>query len=372
MFFAPFWAEPGHNIVAVTSLGSWRLWIPVFGLIAFAATGFVLLRELRRARLYLFCAIWGAIAITPVLNLISFRPAALVEDRYLYMSSAAWCILVGALCSELMTERAAARRYVLAGVTALSVALAIRLWMGQQFFTNDLAMFSRCVHDVPSSWLCREWLGGALLSKGDLIDADEQLSAAIPLDPGPEEAKFELGEVHFEEGDQRQGLEEMLQTLRTAPAPEPRRYMELLHAATQSNHLDIAQQTVALADKHSVTNATAVVGRAMLALAKNDQPGAMAILQSATRKFPDDGDAWILLADIESEKGHLPEARTAAKEAVETTPNAAWFRMVYAKLLDRSGEHDEAVAQYREALAVAPNDKQIAQTVAKEAPEAMQ
>jgi Flp pilus assembly protein TadD len=45
------------------------------------------------------------------------------------------------------------------------------------------------------------------------------------------------------------------------------------------------------------------------------------------------------------------DALKAADRAIALSPDSGWYRMLRAKLLDRLGRHDEAVAEYRRAIA---------------------
>ncbi len=371
ILLAPFRPEPAHYVVPVDSVLSWRFWLPTFGLPALAIAVYFLVRRTRRVRIYLFCAAWLALVLLPVLNILAFRPAALVEDRYLYESSAAWCILLGSLAAEIIANYRSARTYVLAAIAATAATFAITLWIGQQYFRDDFAMFSRCVAEAPRSWLCHEWLGRALMNQGEFVEADDEYSKAVAINPEPQNAEYDRGMIHYDEGDRRAGLFEMLNALRAAKEFNANQYADLLRVSVDSGNEDIARKVIELAERYPSTRAAAGIGKAKLELAHDNKDAALQILKATTAKYPDDGDAWILIADTESDLGHLPEATAAAKQAVESAPDAEWFHMVYAKLLDRSGHHDQAVEEYRKALSLAPENQQLVQTVQREAPEAM-
>lgn len=371
LLLAPFRAYPGHNVTPVTGLWSGRLWISLLGLPALAVAAFFLMRRMRRARIYFFCAAWAAFVLLPMLDIVAFRPGALMEDRYAYESSAAWCVLLGSLVAELITDYRAVRTYVLAGLAAVAAALAINLWTGQRLFHDDYVMFTWCTADIPHSWLCHEWLGKALMDRGDLIGADDEYTTGMRMDPEPQSAQYTLGMIHYEEGDRRAGLFEMLNALRDAKEFNANQYAQLLRVSVDGGNEDIAKKVIVLAQRYPATRAAAQLGNAKLELAHDHKQDALTILEATTAKYPDDGDAWILLAETQADLGHLPEATEAARQAVDSTPDAEWFHMVYAKLLDRSGYHDEAVEEYRKALSLAPKNQQLVQTVEREAPEAM-
>ena len=68
--------------------------VPSAIVIAIAIAAVAALRSATHRRLYLFCLVWMVIAMAPVLNLREFPPLVMVQDRYLYLSSAAWCLIL--------------------------------------------------------------------------------------------------------------------------------------------------------------------------------------------------------------------------------------------------------------------------------------
>ena len=371
MLLAPFWSEPAHLIYIIKSLASLWLMLSIAGILAFAVCAYLVLAPRQRAPLYLFCVAWGAIAILPVLNIGAFRPTALVEDRYAYATSAAWSVLLGALAGEFIAQRGRAQKLALTAVGAVSAVLAVCLWRGQYIFHDDHVMSQRCVDNVPGSWICREWLAGALRTEGDYLDSDDQFRISIKQDPTPFGPIYDLGQLHIDEGDTRMGLLEMYTALKKSQNVDPTFFAQSITIAINAGDDDIAQKMIDLADTYPTGKAAAAVGRAELEIGHHNKEAAKVILEDVTRKFPKDGDAWILLADTYVDLGDLPDAEVAAGHAADNAPDAVWFRMVHARLLERLGRHDEAVAEYRLALAQEPNDPKIRKTVAQVAPEAI-
>ena len=84
-------------------------------LAALATLGVGLQCAIRRhphRRLYLFCAVWMGVTIAPVMDLKALPPQMLIQDRYLYLTSAGWCVMVGDWTYDLApAERAKAGSY---------------------------------------------------------------------------------------------------------------------------------------------------------------------------------------------------------------------------------------------------------------------
>ncbi len=64
----------------------------------------------RRRGLYLFCVTWMAIAIAPMMNLRGIFQGSLVQDRYRYLPSVAWCVMIADCAVRAARIGATARR----------------------------------------------------------------------------------------------------------------------------------------------------------------------------------------------------------------------------------------------------------------------
>jgi hypothetical protein len=95
----PWLAGPYRGSLAVSSPLDSDFLLSVGILIAIAVGLLLALRNssIARRRLYLFCTGWVAIAMAPMMNLRLFFEEAFVQDRYLYLASAGWCLMVADL-----------------------------------------------------------------------------------------------------------------------------------------------------------------------------------------------------------------------------------------------------------------------------------
>src|SRR5262249_26916276 len=127
MLIAPWNAGPVHPIAMVSSIASSGFWLPSAALAGLVAAALLALWNHPRRRMFLFCAIWLGVSILPMLNLRAFSPLALVEDRYLYLGSVAWCIasaeLLGWLCVSIAPT--AAPLFATAGLIAVAYAVLL-------------------------------------------------------------------------------------------------------------------------------------------------------------------------------------------------------------------------------------------------------
>jgi protein O-mannosyl-transferase len=234
LLLAPWRAGPAHEVWPAARVTASGFYLPATALLAGAASTYLLLRRHPHRRLNLFCVVWIVIGLAPVLNLKSLNPVALVQDRYLYMSSAAWCILLGDLAGGLIAMGTLAARIATAAAAVLAVAYGASLWNIERYWYDDLTYFTKCVQDYPASWLCRENLAAELWRRGDLRGAERELEAAIPLDPSAGRWLVSLGMLHVKlnqldraEDELARGLRMMEHSPMRTEHPTPQAYMEL-------------------------------------------------------------------------------------------------------------------------------------------------
>jgi tetratricopeptide (TPR) repeat protein len=116
----------------------------------------------------------------PGLNLRTLNPIETIQDRFLFMSSVAWCIFLGDYASGFLAARGVRARMAAA---ALALGYFACLWRAEHLWHDELTYFRTCVANYPQSWVCRTNLGLELWHTGDLKSAERQLEAAARIRP---------------------------------------------------------------------------------------------------------------------------------------------------------------------------------------------
>jgi tetratricopeptide (TPR) repeat protein len=215
----------------------------------------------RRARPLFPWIAWLPVTLLPALLFVLYAPAAesgfYTAERFLYLPSVGWCVLVGCAGAWLWeSAHTAARRrvagigllVVLLGCTALTLVrlqpwadpedfyLAMRAQPGlpremRVFIHNDLGRvylerglsaaaqeeFLRALRLKPDYGLAHNNMGVALIRDGKPREARAWLEAAIRLDPTHSEAYGNLGVVHEATGDRMAARRAYEAGLRVAP-----------------------------------------------------------------------------------------------------------------------------------------------------------
>jgi len=195
----PTVAGPVHDVNWSTHLEP-AVIVDATALIVLAAAAFVLALRSSNWRIYLFCAIWIALAIAPALNLNSLW--WLVDDRYLYAPAFGWSLAVAVAAVEIAAASSRARKVVgVAVATILSMYIVSTMRM-EHYWHDDVTFFQRAVEVAPRFADYRLKLAYALNQAGDHEGAARVLEQGTTLDPGDAHMHLRLAQQYQELGRQ--------------------------------------------------------------------------------------------------------------------------------------------------------------------------
>jgi len=132
-------------------------------------------------RLEAFLVTWIIITLLPSLSLLLSRMAPLGE-RYLYLPSAGFCILLGLLLPCLREKKA-----VRAAVSLVLIAYSVSSYVRLDAWKNDLALWEDTVRKNPISATARTNYGGALIEGKDLEKGRRELRIALDQKVSPQQ-----------------------------------------------------------------------------------------------------------------------------------------------------------------------------------------
>src|SRR5208282_1359024 len=166
-------------------------------------------------------AAWMAISIAPAMNLPSFRRDMIVQDRYLYLPSVGWCLMVATALAG-FARRSSYRRLVWTGVTAWLIACSAGLWTAQHYWHDDLTLALRAVQEFPEAPVWHAQLGEVLAARHDLAGATRELEKWRSLHPVVDNYNagkqlWTLGLLHALSGRAQEGQEELARGLELDP-----------------------------------------------------------------------------------------------------------------------------------------------------------
>jgi protein O-mannosyl-transferase len=189
----PWQAGPAHSVKLVTTPGLVTFWAPVTALLTLALLGYL---AFRRARLYFFLALWFVITLVPVFDFD--RLGQPIADRYLYLPSFAFCLLLADWAIRL-AESSAIRTRAVVAATALTVTLwTVSLWRVEPLLHDNVTLFAHCVQVFPDSTLWRQAYAAALFERGEAARAAGELEYALKLAPQDARLHMILGMIYME------------------------------------------------------------------------------------------------------------------------------------------------------------------------------
>ncbi len=201
----PTVADPVHDVNWSTNLQPVVI-VDATALIVLAAAALVLGMRSSNRRIYLFCAIWMALAIAPALNLNSLW--WLVDDRYLYAPAFGWSLAVAVAAVTIAAASSRARKVVgVAVATILSMYIVSTMRM-EHYWHDDITFFQRAVEIAPRFADYRLKLAYALNQAGDREGAVRVLEQGTALDPSDAHMHLRLAQQYQELGRQADFMRE--------------------------------------------------------------------------------------------------------------------------------------------------------------------
>src|ERR1019366_6464823 len=328
LLVAPWRAGPVHPVDIVSSAASREFYLPMLALIGLVVAAVVALWNDRRRIFYLFCAVWIAISLAPVMNLRAFTPIALIEDRYLYMASAAWCIAIAELAVSYLSTVEPSGRLLAAATAIVTMAYAGILFHVESFWHDEYALFSTCVERSPRSDLCHDRLGVALIQRGDTKSAEREFTISQEIRPEGGASLYHLGLVHVKMGRAEEALGELKRALAILHDAPPGAYIEYAKLADSVGKADERDDALHHAEKLPGGLKEAELGRAQLMIIHGDFAGAESSMRAAIARDPRNPDEWTLLGVSLSRQGRNDEALAAYQQSLRLKPDASLQRIV--------------------------------------------
>jgi Flp pilus assembly protein TadD len=352
----PWLAGPAHRVLFVTGPLAPEFYLPAAALIALGGALVLGLGSHPDRRLFLFCALWSAITISPFLYLPALLPNQLVGDNYAYLPSVGFCIALADWAAGIAGASALGRRAVSIGAAAMLALYAAFLWRVQPLWHDDIALFSRCIAVFPESAACHGELGTRLEAAADYRGAERELSRAVALEPQDGMFLYDLGVVHARMGDAARGASEAAEGLKRLSEPSPAAYVGLANLYLSAGDRARSDEQIKRAESLPGGEIEVAFSRARQMIAQGDTTGAIAQMQALADRYPDDYRIWSALGSALGAANRFDEALAAYDRALAIVPADAGPHFMSAQILHAMGREGGAMAQCREALVLAPGD----------------
>jgi Tfp pilus assembly protein PilF len=248
---------------------------------------------------------------------------------------------------------------------------------------------------APSSARARNNYGAILLRLGREREAAAEFEASLRVDAKQPNALVNLAQIHFARGspeDLRAAQELFARAYEVAPDAEIaraltvvalrrhdraaaianfRRYSERLAEATaatksaaaraelgaalfEAGLLTEAETELKAAVEADPANTDALIRLARTYLARKDLPSAGRVLETSVARGFDSAPVYALLAEVYEQGGHIENAITAMRLAIQRDPQSERYRFAYGILLTNAQAPAAAVIRLEESLKLFP------------------
>src|SRR5213595_160809 len=236
------------------------------------------------------------------------------------------------------------------------------LWVGQTR-TNmpEVEQQARMASDLPNSARAHLKYGFALQKADRLDEAAEQFRIALRLDPNEKEVHYGLGQVLIAQSQLSEGRSELEQALRSDPrnGEYHSEYGCLLERLGQQDDASAEHLTATrLAPRSGVVH----YDYAMFLFRESKMDQAITEFQTALKHSPNHPEAHYHLGRALFVKGDFEGAKLHYLETARLDPKAPVHNglgVVYVRL----GQTSEAIAQFKEALRLRPDDADAAENL---------
>ena len=183
------------------------------GLALLSAAALAALGAHRRGPAAAFGLLWTLLALGPVANLFAANAGRPVAEQRLYIPSAGWCVLLGALLAPLFaahSEEAPNKRgsgMAAALLCMLAVLFACIGWVAAAPWRQDRHLFRHLVRWSPGVAAAQAMLGRAYDSSGRFALAFEQHRRACALNPHMAKLHNNLGAAYRRRGELDKAIE---------------------------------------------------------------------------------------------------------------------------------------------------------------------
>jgi tetratricopeptide (TPR) repeat protein len=362
-----------HVFHPVRSAGEAGGWLALVVLIA-GLSGIAWL--VRRAPLYGFAALWVLLFLLPAMNFSGLGRNPFAE-RYLYLPSAGFCLLL-AMTAAWLLQRLPARSQAFAGMGLLAVTLAICVAdtsVRNLAWRDDATLWRETLPLSPDAPFVRLMVASA--AGTDLNAAEQDYRKAIDLaqQQTPPDRLYTLkgyeglASLYAERGLFDKAMDALTQARTLAPndpdvAAEEGLILarvgraggsedalkRALAAHPNNENLIAALGLIARDEHHDLKRAAELFAKALAVHAQQDDFSASQHNNLAA-----------VYGDQENYAGAIAELR----EAIRILPTDPEFHVNLASALAATGRFDEARAEAEEALKIAPNDPNAQDVLAR-------
>lgn len=344
LLFFPVGQNLDYDYRIATSLFEPAVFISVIGLILI---GWLALRLFKTERLMSFGILWFFIAISAQSSI--FPLADVIYEHRLYLACYGFSVFLCIAIYRILKIPKAYKAVMGVIVFLLMVTTCSRnmLWGDSVAFMQDVVAKS------PNKARPHNNLGFIYFTLGDFVQAENEYSKAIALDPGYFVAYNNLGMAYYEQGkiDEAKNIFEKVIML-YPDYPDPYTGLGLVYQ--ESGKENFAFRLFTEAVTLYPYNAAAYIGLGNIYQNRGDWGAAKKQFQKAVWLNPDSAYAHYNLGNISFKQGNFYEALLSYQRAVRLRPNFAQAFNNMGNIFFYFSDNEKAVGMYEKAIQYNP------------------
>ncbi len=289
----PFNLSVFYDQPYVRTPGLIAFFLPLAGLLAVAFLGWLLVRWLGKdsvldKRVAVFACAWVLVPFLPLLDLSVLPVGEIAHDRYLYLPSIGFSILLAMALRRIRFGRKrlfSAPAFQAVVATALAVTLGVATAIEDRYWANDVALYTRGVERTPHNKLARTNLGNALGEQGRYEEAIRLYRQVLDLDPHFWLAVYNMGYTFYRMGNLPEA-EKYLERAIAISGVDSDEYFYLGLTWMKMGRLNDAEAAVRHALKIQPGGLAYHFALGMILKLKGEVPGALAEFEEELKNFP--------------------------------------------------------------------------------------
>jgi tetratricopeptide (TPR) repeat protein len=388
MLFLPFPLAVMYDNTYVTSPGDSRFWAPALAVGALLVGALWLTRNSTAARSSLLLL---ALFLVPVLNLKAFRAdESLLHDRYLYLPSIGFCLLVAMALGGLAARFEGENRRLLPGATAaLALVLFVLTVSQNSHWQSEEAMTSHALEVAPEWPFLHNYIGAQYSLGNRMTEAERAYQKALSINPRYYDSLSNLGDIYRQQGRFDEAVRSYTQAIESG-APYADTYYNLGVTYTSQGKLAQAEEPLRRAIELRPSHRSALynlgwvydnqdkrrqaeeayvntlrrdpayveprINLGVLLTKQGRYNEALEQLQSAQRLAPDNIVMMYALGDLYMRTTRYREAVDILSRLATREPSHRLVHTALGLCYENLGDKEQAKASFQRAIEVAPQD----------------
>lgn len=322
----------------------------------------LIFRFFKRNSIVAFSLGWFLISLIPILNLIP--QGAVMAERYLYIPSFGFCLLLSYLIYKLLNSsliKLKGNSKIILGslliITILSL-LGFRTIMRNFDWNDRESIYKSALRDEPNNFVAFAALGAIKLDQKNYDEVISYSKSASALNPDAPDVYHRLAIAYEEKGDFQKAIEEYEKLIKVESRYVPA-YFGLASIYQKQNKYDLAITNYQKVLEIEPDNFDAHFNLGGIYYNKKDYMLALKEYGTIIDKRPNQADIYNNLGNVYEQTGDLKKAIIYYQKAVNQAPTNYYFLINLAKAYEKNSEFQNAINAYEKAITIKPEEKTI-------------